>query len=57
MWRASIQVDPAQAASFEFKAVLKDGAGGVIWEGGDNKAGDLAAAQGGVLALAHDFAN
>ncbi|KAI8476954.1 MAG: hypothetical protein J3K34DRAFT_455529 [Monoraphidium minutum] len=55
VWRATIEVDPSEVPSIEYKAVLKCADGPTIWEGGDNKTADLVAG-GAEVALLHEFA-
>lgn len=54
VWRATIEVDPTQTPTIEYKAVLKCADGPTIWEGGDNKAADLTTGSAAV-SLFHEF--
>lgn len=54
VWRATITVDPAAAAHIEYKAVLKCSDAPTVWEGGDNKGGDVEAG-GAKVELYHEF--
>jgi alpha-amylase len=54
VWRATIEVAPATAV--EYKAVLKNGDGSMIWEGGENQAAEAPAAGAAEpVELFHEF--